>query len=127
MENLLEKLNFKNGLVPAIIVAEDGQALTLCYMDEEALRKTLDTGEVHVFRRSRGRVMKKGESSGHTQKVMEIRIDCEGNSLLIVVRQRVAACHMGYFTCYYRRYEPAEDSFQVREEKVFDPQDVYGG
>jgi len=126
-ENLLKELHFKDGLIPAVIVEADGQVLTLCYMDEEALRRTLETGQVHVFRRSKGRVMLKGETSGHTQQVQEVRLDCEGNSLLVVVRQNVAACHAGYRSCYYRRYRPDRGTLEVCEEKVFDPGDVYGG
>ena len=126
MTNLLGELTFRDGLIPAIIMEADGQVLTLCYMDREALGKTLETGQVHVFRRSRGRVMLKGESSGHTQQVKEIRVDCEGNSLLLVVQQRVAACHVGYRSCYYRQYCPQSDSFRICEERLFDPKEVYG-
>jgi len=126
MEALLEEIKFKDGLVPAVVVETDGTVLVLCYMDREALEKTLRTGLIHVFRRSRGRVMLKGETSGHTQHVEEVRIDCEGNSLLFVVRQRVAVCHTGYSTCYYRRYVPEADAFEICAERVFDPQDVYG-
>jgi phosphoribosyl-AMP cyclohydrolase len=114
------------GLVPAVIAdAADNRPLTLCYMNREALEKTLETGLVHVFRRSKGRLMLKGEVSGHTQHVKQVAVDCEGNSLLITVEQRVAACHAGYRSCYYRVYDPATDSFVVREERVFDPDKVY--
>ena len=127
MDELLKSLNFKDGLIPAAITdAESRQLLTLCYMSEEALRRTLESGVVHVFRRSKGRLMKKGESSGHTQKVREVRVDCAGNSLEIAVDQKVAACHAGYFTCYYRRYDPETETLEVCEETVFDPTDVYG-
>ena len=127
MQNLFEKLTFQDGLIPAVVTDEDGQVLTLCYMDREALRKTLESGLVHVFRRSRGQVMMKGETSGHTQRVREMRIDCEGNSLLFVVEQKVGACHKGYETCYFRRYVPERDAFEVCARKLFDPQQVYGG
>jgi len=125
-QGLLKELNFQNDLIPAVIVEQDGQVLTLCYLNQDALEQTLQTGKVHVFRRSQGRLMLKGETSGHTQDVQEVRVDCEGKSLVIVVTQHVAACHAGYRTCYYRRYDPATDSLQVCEEKVFDPGDVYG-
>jgi phosphoribosyl-AMP cyclohydrolase len=123
---LLQELNFKDGLVPVVITEADGQVLVLCYMDRDALQKTLETGQVHVFRRSAGRVMLKGETSGHTQRVLEIRVDCEGNSLLMVVEQHVAACHAGYRTCYYRRYRPDTSALEICEELVFDPRQVYG-
>lgn len=126
MKNLLANLNFKDGLIAAVIVdADEHRLLTLCYMDEEALEKTLRTGQVHVFRRSKGRVMLKGETSGHTQQVRQIRIDCNGNSIEFLVGQRVAACHVGYRSCYYRTYDPETDSFTVTDERVFDPEDVY--
>jgi len=124
---LADKLRFDDkGLIPAIIFdAADNQPLTLCYMDRDALEKTLATGLVHVFRRSKGRVMLKGETSGHTQRVVEVLVDCEGNSLAIAVEQKVAACHAGYYTCYYRRYDKATDSLEAQGEPVFDPSKVY--
>jgi len=125
MEAMMQELHFEDGLIPAVIVEADGQVLTLCYMDREALGRTLQSGQVHVFRRSRGRVMLKGQTSGHTQRVREVRVDCAGNSLLIVVEQKVAACHAGYRTCYYRRREPATGALEVCERRVFDPDRVY--
>lgn len=126
MEKLLEELNFQDGLVPAVIQEVSGDVLTLCYMDRTALKKTLETGIVHVFRRSKGRVMLKGETSGHTQGVRDVRVDCAGNSLVFKVEQKVAACHTGFPTCYYRRYLRDADEFEVVEERVFDPDSVYG-
>lgn len=115
-----------DGLIPAVIVDDvSGEVLTLCYMNEDALAKMLETGEVHVFRRSQGRVMKKGETSGHTQAVKAIFIDCEGNSLVIRVDQKVAACHTGHFTCYFTKYNPQTDTTETIGEKVFEPKDVY--
>ncbi len=126
MENLLKNLTFKDGLVPAVIVdAEDRQLLTLCYMDEDALKRTLSSGKIHVFRRSHGRVMKKGETSGHTQTVKEVRMDCAGNSLEFLVEQKVAACHKGYKSCYFQKYNPETDSFEASGEKIFEPDEVY--
>jgi len=114
------------GLIPAIIFdSKTREPLTLCYLDREALRKTLATGQVHVFRRSKGRVMLKGETSGHTQHVVGVFADCEGNSLAIQVEQKVAACHAGYYTCYYRRYNPATGQLEAVGERVFDPGKVY--
>jgi phosphoribosyl-AMP cyclohydrolase len=114
------------GLIPAIIFdSETREPLTLCYMDREALRQTLVTGQVHVFRRSKGRVMLKGETSGHTQHVVGLFADCEGNSLAIQVEQKVAACHAGYYTCYYRRYNPQTDQLETVGKPVFDPGKVY--
>src|SRR3989338_7867421 len=104
MDNILATITFnEQGLIPAVIQdAKSKQVLTLCYLNREALEKTLTEGEVYVFRRSAGRLMKKGEASGHTQRVRALSVDCEGKSLLIEVSQKVAACHAGYFTCYFR-------------------------
>ncbi|HOM73060.1 MAG TPA: phosphoribosyl-AMP cyclohydrolase, partial [Armatimonadota bacterium] len=108
--SFLDSLVFNDqGLIPAVIQDDStGQVLTLCYMNQEALDKTLETGFVHVFRRSAGRLMMKGETSGHTQAVKSIFLDCEGKSLLVRVDQKVAACHKNYFTCYFREYSPEE-------------------
>jgi len=116
----------EKGLVPAIIVDDaSGQVLTLCYMNRDAIEKTVQTGLVHVFRRTRGRLMKKGETSGHTQTVRHLFIDCDGKSLLIRVTQKVAACHKGYFTCYYTRYNPNTGSVETTGKPIFDPSKTY--
>ena len=115
-----------DGLVPAIIQeAGSGDVLTLCYMNREALEKTVETGKVHLWRRSKGRLMMKGETSGHFQKVVEIGLDCEGNSLLVRVDQQGGACHRGYASCYFRWCTPGERGFEVRGKPVFDPGKVY--
>ncbi|MFW6162552.1 MAG: phosphoribosyl-AMP cyclohydrolase [Planctomycetota bacterium] len=114
------------GLIPAIIVdAQSQEPLVLCYLDREALARTMETGYVHVYRRSKGRVMLKGETSGHTQRVIEVRVNCDANSLAIAVEQKVAACHTGYYSCYYRRYNPETDRLEPRAERIFDPDEVY--
>lgn len=124
---LFSEIKFnEKGLIPAIITdAVNNQVLTLCYMNEDALRKTIETGKVYVFRRSQNRLMLKGETSGHIQTIKEIFFDCEGNSLVFKVEQKVAACHAGYRTCYFRRYDPQTDSIQIVENKVFVPENVY--
>lgn len=125
--DLIAELKFdKNGLIPAIIAdVTDNQPLTLCYMNDEAVTMTVETGKVHVFRRSKGRLMLKGETSGHIQEVKEIFFDCEGNSLLIKVKQHVAACHAGYRSCYYRKADNDGNGIAIAEEKVFDDSKVY--
>ncbi|OHB83929.1 MAG: phosphoribosyl-AMP cyclohydrolase [Planctomycetes bacterium RIFCSPHIGHO2_02_FULL_38_41] len=124
---LLERLNFnEKGLIPSIIVdTKDGKVLTLCYMNRDAVIKTIETGKVHVFRRSQNRLMIKGETSGHIQVVKRVFFDCEGNSLVFMVEQHVAACHAGYRTCFYREYVSKTNSIQIEEDKVFDPEKVY--
>jgi phosphoribosyl-AMP cyclohydrolase len=124
---LLTNLKFDDkGLIPAVIVnVTDNRVLTLCFMNQDALEKTIETGKVHVFRRSKNRLMLKGETSGHTQLVEKVFFDCEGKSLVIKVKQKVAACHAGYMSCYYRKYNDKTDNIEIIEEKVFDPGKTY--
>ncbi|HJO48672.1 MAG TPA: phosphoribosyl-AMP cyclohydrolase [Candidatus Scalindua sp.] len=124
---LLTNVKFDDkGLMPAVIVdVTDNRVLTLCFMNQDALEKTIETGQVHVFRRSKNRLMLKGETSGHTQSVEEVFLDCEGKSLVIKVKQKVAACHAGYMSCYYRKYNDKTDNIEIIEEKVFDPEKTY--
>ncbi|NPB09384.1 MAG: phosphoribosyl-AMP cyclohydrolase [Thermodesulfobacteria bacterium] len=114
------------GLVP--VIAQDwqtGEVLMLAYMNEEAWEKTLETGKVHYFSRSRGKIWLKGESSGHVQLVKEIRLDCDLDTVLVKVEQLGgAACHKGYRSCFFRRLKDGE--LEVAEEKIFDPEVVYG-
>lgn len=113
------------GLIPAIIQdAKTKAVLTLCYMNDIALRATLDHGFIHLFRRSQNKLMKKGETSGHTQAVKEFRIDCEGKSLLFVIDQKVAGCHKGYFSCYFEKMGES-GAGEVTDKLVFDPKKVY--
>ena len=114
-----------DGLIPAIIQDQKSQkVLTLCYMNDIALRETLEKGYIYLFRRSQNKLMKKGETSGHTQQVHEFRIDCEGKSLLFLIHQKVAGCHKGYFSCYFEKID-ADGQRKVTEKLVFDPQKVY--
>ena len=112
------------GLIPTIVQdAESRQPLTLCYLNEAALKKSLKTGTVYLFRRSQNRLMQKGETSGHIQRIQEVAVDCEGKSLLFVVRQHVAGCHQGYFSCYFRRLKGGR--LAVAGRRIFDPSQVY--
>jgi phosphoribosyl-AMP cyclohydrolase len=113
------------GLIPAIIQdAKSAKVLTLCYMNEIALKETLDKGFIYLFRRSQSKLMKKGERSGHTQEVREFRVDCEGKSLLFVVDQKVAGCHKGYLSCYFEKISKDADR-KITDPLVFDPAKVY--
>ena len=116
----IEKLKFNHeGLIPVIIQDEkDDKVLMLGYMEKEALRLTLKTGLVHFYSRSRKKLWKKGETSGHTQKVKEILLDCDEDTLLIKVEQKVASCHKGYRSCFYRRINP-KGKLNIVEDKVF--------
>ena len=126
MEKLLGLLKFNDkGLIPAIIQDERSkEVLTLCYLNREALAKTLEEGCVYVFRRSKNKLMKKGETSGCTQAVKSLCIDCEGNSILLKVDQKLAGCHEGYFTCYFRQVDKDGNVTQIGE-RLFDPKKVY--
>jgi len=102
-----------------------GEVLTLAYMNREALEKTLETGKVHVFRRSKGKLMMKGETSGNVQHVKEVLVDCDADALVMKIEQvGGSACHEGYPSCFYRRLEDGD--LVVFEERVFDPKEVYG-
>ncbi|MFA5146380.1 MAG: phosphoribosyl-AMP cyclohydrolase [Candidatus Omnitrophota bacterium] len=126
MIKLTEMIKFnEKGLVPAIIQDEkSGEVLTLCYMNREALEKTFEEKKVCVYRRSKGQLMMKGETSGCIQKVRSVCIDCEGNSLLFKVEQVRAGCHEGYFTCYFRQVDK-DGNVNISCKRVFDPKDVY--
>ena len=122
----IEKLNFdEEGLIPTIIQDDaTGIVLTLCYMNEEALKKTMEGKKIYVFRRSKGRVMVKGETSGCVQLVKDVFVDCAGNSVLFKVDQTRAACHKGYFSCYYSKVDE-NGGLTAEGERVFDPKEVY--
>jgi phosphoribosyl-AMP cyclohydrolase len=115
----------EKGLVPAIIQDEiSGEVLTLCYMNKDALEKTISEGKVYVFRRSKGKLMMKGETSGCIQNVKKMYIDCEGNSILFEVEQVKAGCHEGYFSCYFREFDK-NGNVTITAERIFDPKKVY--
>lgn len=105
-ENNRELINTVNwderGLVPAIAQDVDGQVLTLAYMDREALELTLSQGYAHYFSRSKQRIRKKGEVSGNVQVVEKVKLDCDGDALLVKVNQKGPACHTGKESCFYR-------------------------
>ncbi len=122
---LLDAVTFDaDGLVPAIVQdAETDQVLMMAYMTADTLRETLDTGRMVYWSRSRQERWVKGRTSGHTQAVEEVRVDCDGDTLLFKVRQEGGACHTGYRSCFFRR---ADDGTLVTDgEKVFDPNEVY--
>ena len=115
----------EQGLFPTVIQdVKSRRVLTLCYLNAGALARTLREGKVYVFRRSQNRLMLKGETSGHIQLIQEVHVDCEGKSLLFVVRQHVAGCHAGYLSCYFRRLTP-QGRVTISERRVFNPKSVY--
>lgn len=112
-----------NGLIPAIIQdAENGEVLMMAYMNRESLEKTAASGYTHFWSRSRGKMWKKGETSGHVQEVRAILYDCDRDTLLIkVIQKGPGACHTGHRSCFFTDLEGKEV-----EEKVFSAEDVYG-
>jgi phosphoribosyl-AMP cyclohydrolase len=107
-EELLKKLDFKksNGLIPVVVQDfESKKLLMLAYTNEEALEKTLSTGYAHYWSRSRNKLWKKGETSGHTQKIKSILVDCDYDALLFLVEQKGNVCHTGKDTCFYNKLE----------------------
>jgi Phosphoribosyl-AMP cyclohydrolase len=122
---LLDAVDFTDdGLIPAIVQdAETDQVLMMAYMTAETLQETLDTGRMVYWSRSRQERWVKGQTSGHTQTVEEVRLDCDGDTLLCRVHQEGGACHTGFHSCFHRRAD--EDEWAVDGEKVFDPDAVY--
>ena len=113
------------GLVPAIAQdAETGEVLMMAWMNREAYEETLRTGRACYFSRSRNKLWRKGEESGHVQEVQGVFIDCDADTILLKVKQLGgAACHEGYKSCFFRKVEG--DELRVVGERVFDPKVVY--
>ncbi|MEF8777861.1 MAG: phosphoribosyl-AMP cyclohydrolase [Natronomonas sp.] len=108
-------------LLPAIAQdAESGDVLMLAYVSEAALERSRETGEAHYYSRSRDELWHKGGSSGHVQRIEEIRVDCDGDAILYLIEQEGGACHTGFESCFHRTLDG-----EVVGEKVFDPEDVY--
>jgi phosphoribosyl-AMP cyclohydrolase len=124
MEIAFEK---SGGLVPAIIQdTRTGEVLMLGFMNAEALAETQRTREAVFFSRSRNRLWKKGESSGHVLRVLEMRVDCDADALLLRVEPvGPGVCHEGYCSCFFRQIEE-DGSVRTVEERTFDPDKVYG-
>ena len=121
-------LNFTkgNGLLPAIVQDHDsGKILMLAYINKSSWEKTLETGEAHYWSRSRQELWHKGGTSGHVQKIKEIYVDCDQDTVLFKVEQvGGAACHTGYESCFYQKVDTNGD-VTVVGEKIFDPRKVY--
>lgn len=112
------------GLVPVIIQDwQNSEVLMVAYMNRESLKTTLETGKTHFWSRSRQKYWMKGESSGHTQQVREVFIDCDADCVLMKVEQIVAACHTGYRSCFYRKWE--NGGLSLVGDKMFEEEDVY--
>lgn len=130
----LEGLRFTDaGLIPAIIQEAavtsgspaTGRVLMMAWLNREALAATLNTGFMHYWSRSRGKLWFKGETSGHRQEVVQWYRDCDGDTLLFTVRQRGGACHTGYESCFFQRLHRDGSPAAIEESPLFDPDAVY--
>ena len=135
ISDIEEGLAFKpkfdsSGLVTCVATdAGSGEVLMVAHMNDEALRKTIATGEAWYFSRSRNALWRKGETSGQTQRVVEMRLDCDQDAVWIRVEQVGAACHTGRRSCFYRRVEAGEGGARLSfadADRLFDPKRVYG-
>ena len=118
-----------SGLVTCVATdAGTGEVLMVAHMNDEALRKTLATGEAWYFSRSRNSLWRKGETSGHVQRIVEMRMDCDQDAIWIRVEQTGAACHTGRRSCFYRAVTAGESGARlsfVDADRLFDPKAVY--
>ena len=109
----------EQGLVPCVMQdAASGEVLTLAYMNEEALKRTLDSGEMHFYSRSREEIWHKGETSGNVQRLRQLRYDCDGDALVALVEPTGPACHTGERSCFYRDYSSGEAPEPVAHEAM---------
>lgn len=124
-KSIVNLLDFKDGLVAAVACDfKTKELLMVAFQDRKAVLKTLTTGVMHYWSRSRKKLWMKGEESGHIQKVKSVRVDCDGDALLFDVEQVGAACHDGYRSCFYRKVKRGK--LASTQRRMFNPKDVYG-
>jgi phosphoribosyl-AMP cyclohydrolase len=115
-----------NGLITAVSQdIETGQILMVAYMDAEALDITIRTGNAVFYSRSRQKLWRKGDESGHIQKVRQILVDCDQDCLILKVKVDQGQCHVGFKSCFYRALKPRTNQLEFVAEKVYDPEKVY--
>ncbi len=126
MQSFLDAVKFdKDGLVPAIAQdAETGKVLMLAYMNRDSLEITLKERKMCYWSRSRKELWRKGATSGNTQDVKEILIDCDGDALVFKITQTGGACHTGYESCFFRKVED-DGSFEIVDKLMFDAEEAY--
>jgi phosphoribosyl-AMP cyclohydrolase len=129
--DFITKVSFDDkGLVPVIAQRDgSGEVLMMAWMDRNAVIETMRTGRVCYWSRSRQAPWRKGDTSGHIQELVDFRVDCDGDTLLVEVEQTGAACHTGRHSCFYRKVEAADGGARlafVDAERQFDPKAVYG-
>jgi len=114
-----------NGLIPAIVQDyNSGKVLMLGFINKLAWEKTLETGLVHFYSRTRNKIWLKGETSGHYLVVKEIYVDCDEDTVLFKVEPKGPVCHEGYMSCFFRKFE--NNRLKIVEEKLYNPEEVYG-
>lgn len=116
-----------DGLIAAIVreASPPGRVLMMAWMNKQSLARTLETGLMHYWSRSRKRLWLKGETSGNTQKLVRWFTDCDRDSLLFEVEQSSGACHTGYRSCFFQELDSTGDSLPISEQRLFDPEQVY--
>ena len=126
--SFIEKLKFnEDGLIPAIVQeAGTGRVLMMAWMNRASVERTVATGNTCFWSRSRQKFWIKGESSGHFQKVKDMALDCDGDTLLLQVEQTGAACHEGYKSCFFRSVSASGDALSVTEAQLETPEQIYG-
>ncbi len=128
----IPQLNYRhvvNGEKLVIAISQDyetGEVLMVAYMNRDAFEKTIETGKAHYWSTSRNQLWFKGESSGHVQEVKEIFTDCDQDAMLLKVKQVGAACHEGYYSCFFREIKDKGQKLEIVKERVFAPEKVYG-
>tara|TARA_Y100000588_G_scaffold377945_1_gene457724 strand:+ start:199 stop:618 length:420 start_codon:yes stop_codon:yes gene_type:complete len=125
IKNVLEVIKFDDrGLVPAIAQDdESGKVLMMAWMNSEAIKETLKTGMACYYSRSRSKLWRKGEESGQTQTIKDFRVDCDGDTVLIVVKQKGVACHTGRHSCFFKSIN--DDGIHIIEEVLINPDSLY--
>jgi phosphoribosyl-AMP cyclohydrolase len=122
--NSLPNFEKGNGLLPAIAqCAETSVVLMMAWMSPESFAETCQTGWATYYSRSRGKLWRKGEESGHRQRVISVHVDCDGDTILLKVQQVGAACHEGYRSCFFRQIE--NEKISITEPRLADPNEIY--
>lgn len=132
--NFRHEINGENVITAVAQDAVSGEILMIANMNKEALKKTIETGKAHYWSTSRNKQWLKGESSGHTQEVEEIIVDCDMDAIVLKIKQNGAACHEGYYSCFFRdldfKNSPdiddlKDEDLKINQKRVFNPDEVY--
>jgi phosphoribosyl-AMP cyclohydrolase len=126
-KEIIKNIDFEKmgGIIPVVIQDyENNEILMVAFENRESLIETLRTGFTHFFSRTKSKLWKKGEKSGHLQKILGIYLDCDSDSLVIKVDQYIAACHKGFRTCFYRELKENAE-WRIIKNKIFNPKQIY--